>query len=76
VTNFSVWANGSGLSYPKTWRGLLLCYEAAIPFFQNTVAGDVTYATVLFGGLALAEARFPSLRPAQPAPALASQEAA
>jgi hypothetical protein len=49
VTNFAVWANGSGVTYPKTFEGLLLCYEAAIPFFRNSVAGDVFYATVLPG---------------------------
>lgn len=61
-TNFAVWAGGSHETYPATAEGLLLCYEAAIPFFRNTVAGDVCYATALFGGLAFAEARFPSLR--------------
>ena len=65
VTNFAVWANGSGLAYPKTSAGLLLCYEAAIPFFRSTLAGDAFYATALFGGMALAESRFPSLRPAR-----------
>jgi hypothetical protein len=64
VTNFAVWANGSGLAYPKTLAGLLLCYEAAIPFFRNTLAGDAFYSTALFGGLAFAESRFPALRPA------------
>ena len=62
ATNFAVWANGSDVTYPRTLQGLLLCYEAAIPFFRNTLAGDVVYSTALFGGLALAEARFPALR--------------
>ena len=62
ATNFAVWANGSDVTYPRTLQGLLLCYEAAIPFFQNTLAGDLAYATALFGGLAIAEARFPTLR--------------
>jgi hypothetical protein len=68
-TNFAVWASGSIDVYPRTIQGLLLCYEAAIPFFKNTLAGDFVYATALFGGLALAEARFPSLRrTAKPVP--------
>jgi hypothetical protein len=74
VTNFAVWANGSGLNYPKTYQGLLLCYEAAIPFFGNGVAGDVFYATALFGGLALAERKFPALRSANPVPSMVVQE--
>jgi hypothetical protein len=69
ATNFAVWANVSGVTYPRTFQGLLLCYEAAIPFFRNTLAGDLVYATALFGGLALAEARFPALRrPSKPVP--------
>jgi len=60
LTNLGVWAMGS--LYPKTWEGLVACYVAAIPFFQNTLLGDAVYATLLFGGLALAEKSFPALR--------------
>jgi hypothetical protein len=60
ITNFGVWAFES--LYPKTAAGLLACYVAAIPFFQNTVLGDALYAAVLFGGFALAEKLFPLLR--------------
>src|SRR5205085_4079504 len=59
-TNFGVWAFGS--LYPKTAAGLLTCYVAAIPFFQNTLAGDALYTAVLFSGFALAERLFPALR--------------
>jgi hypothetical protein len=60
VTNFTVWALGS--LYPKTPGGLIECYAAAIPFFRNMLLGDLFYAGVLFGGLALAERRYPVLR--------------
>jgi uncharacterized protein DUF6580 len=60
VTNFAVWA--FGLSYPRNRAGLLACYVAGIPFFWNTLAGDAVYATLLFGGFALAERLFPALR--------------
>jgi hypothetical protein len=46
VTNFGVWATGG---YPPTFGGLVECYVAAIPFFRNTVLGDLTYVAVLFG---------------------------
>ena len=72
LSNFNVWALGSGLTYPKTFNGLLLCYEAGIPFFKNALAGDPFYVTVLFGGLALAEAGFPSLRLAKSSPRLST----
>jgi len=34
-----------------------------VPFFWNTLAGDVCYSALLFGGLFLAERTFPALRP-------------
>ncbi len=61
VTNFALWASSIG-SYPKTAGGLAACYIAGIPLFWNTLAGDAFYATLLFGGMALAERRFPVLR--------------
>jgi hypothetical protein len=60
VTNFAVWQFLSG--FPHTASGLLACYIAGIPFFWNTLAGDAFYATLLFGGYALAERFVPALR--------------
>ncbi len=60
VSNFGVWAL-SGM-YPLTFAGLAACYVAAIPFFQNTLAGDLFYSAVLFGGFALLERIVPVLR--------------
>src|ERR1700722_15680267 len=65
VTNFGVWAFGT--LYPRTFDGLVVCYTAALPFFQNTIAGDLVFAGVLFGGFALAERLAPALREAQSA---------
>ena len=59
ITNFGVWAFGT--LYPRTVAGLVECYAAAIPFFQNTLIGDALYTTVLFGGFALAERLVPAL---------------
>src|SRR5689334_5558036 len=60
VTNFGMWLF-SGF-YPRSLAGLEACYVAAIPFFQNTVAGDLFYSALLFGGFALLERAIPSLR--------------
>jgi hypothetical protein len=60
ITNFGVWAFGS--MYPLTFDGLLACYVAAIPFFWNTVQGDLLYTAILFGGFRLLEHRFTGLR--------------
>ena len=67
VSNFGTWAL-SGM-YAHTFAGLAACYVAAIPFFQNTVAGDLFYATLLFGGFSLAERLVPKLRAGAPQPA-------
>jgi hypothetical protein len=48
VTNFGVWIVGPEM-YPRTLAGLSECYVAAIPFFRNTVLGDLAYTGVLFG---------------------------
>ena len=67
ITNFGMWLF-SGF-YPVTYAGLVACYTAAIPFFQNTVAGDLFYAVLLFGGFAVAEHLVPKLRAGEPQPA-------
>jgi hypothetical protein len=60
LTNFGVWAFES--LYPKTIEGLIACYVTAIPFFQNTFQGDLLFTAILFGGFALLERRFSTLR--------------
>jgi hypothetical protein len=49
ITNFGVWITGGGWFYPRTWQGLMECYTLAIPFFRNTIAGDMVYTIILFG---------------------------
>lgn len=60
ITNLGMWLF-SGF-YPVTSAGLVACYTAAIPFFQNTVAGDLFYTVLLFGGFAVAQRLAPRLR--------------
>lgn len=48
VTNFGVWI-GLDSIYPKSVYGLLMSYEAGIPFFRNDVAGTALYSGILFG---------------------------
>lgn len=67
ITNFGMWLF-SGF-YPVTYAGLVACYAAAIPFFQNTVAGDLFYSVLLFGGFALAQHLLPKLRAGEAQPA-------
>jgi hypothetical protein len=47
ATNFAVWAFSP--MYAKTFEGLIFCYTMAIPFFQNTIAGDLFWSGAIFG---------------------------
>jgi hypothetical protein len=48
ITIFGVWMIPNSM-YPPTFEGLITCYVAAIPFFQNSFMGDIFYTAVLFG---------------------------
>jgi hypothetical protein len=67
VTNFGVWAAGG---FENGLAGLAATYLLGVPFhnndilgsfFFNTIAGDLFWSGVLFGGFYLARLRFPVL---------------
>lgn len=60
VTNFAVWVSSS--LYPMSWAGLAACYAAAMPFFRNSLLGDMGFAAVLFSGFAVLETSCTSLQ--------------
>lgn len=51
ITNFTVWAFGT--MYTKNITGLINAYLYAIPFFKNTLLGDLFYSGIFFGGYEL-----------------------
>lgn len=59
VSNFGVWLTSP--MYPLNFGGLIASYTAAIPFFHNTLAGDLVYCSVLFGAYEYAKFKYPSL---------------
>ncbi|MFO7526540.1 MAG: DUF6580 family putative transport protein [Ignavibacteriaceae bacterium] len=59
LTNFAFWATDT--LYPTTLTGLAACYTAAIPFFHNTVIGDLFFTGAMFGLFELAKVKFPQL---------------
>ncbi len=59
VTNFSVWIT-SGM-YSHDLKGLMTCYEMAIPFFRNTISSSIIYSAVMFGTYELSAKYIPSL---------------
>jgi uncharacterized protein DUF6580 len=65
VTNFMAWLSPTYNMYPFTMAGLVECYTLAIPFFRNTLAGDLIYSAVLFGSYSLAGLVIPTLAKAK-----------
>ena len=53
ATNLAVWRFLD--TYPPTGAGLVQCYAAGLPFLASGLLGDLGYATLFFGGLALVE---------------------
>lgn len=51
LTNLGVWMTSA--MYPMTADGLMQAYTAGIPFFQNTLFGNLFFSAVLFGGYAV-----------------------
>lgn len=47
ITNLAVWAFFDW--YPHTWQGFVNCFTLAIPFFRNSLIGDVFYVGIFFG---------------------------
>lgn len=60
VSNFGVWISTN--MYPKNFGGLTACYTAGLPFFKNTLMGDLVYTGVLFGAFEFAQRRIPALK--------------
>jgi len=60
LTNAGVWLTQD--IYAHTAEGLVACFVAAIPFFTNSLLGDLAFAALLFGVFSYAEKRFPQLQ--------------
>lgn len=54
LTNFNFWYATS--LYPKTLSGMLEAYVMALPFFRNTIFGDLFYTGVFFSSYELVQA--------------------
>lgn len=46
VSNFTVWM-GSQTTYPKDFSGLMTCYEAALPFYRNSLLATLLFLPVI-----------------------------
>ncbi|MEP6594350.1 MAG: DUF6580 family putative transport protein [Ginsengibacter sp.] len=53
LSNFFVWLSNSpdaGLQRPKTFSGLLMCYNDGLPFYPWSIAATLVFSAILFGG--------------------------
>ena len=57
LSNFFVWTSGGGWARPKTFDGLLMCYNDALPFYPNSLYATVLFSVVLFGGYYLLQSK-------------------
>jgi hypothetical protein len=48
ISNFSVWMNpATEAVYPRNFNGLMICYEAALPFYRNSIAATFVFLPVI-----------------------------
>jgi len=47
VSNFMVWQGTSEAVYAKSFGGLMTCYEAALPFYRNSVIATLLFLPVI-----------------------------
>lgn len=57
ISNFGVWAAGSGFFANPSFEGLPATYIAGIPFFEKSLFGDVLFTTLGFAAIQLALTR-------------------
>ena len=60
LTNFGSWLM-SGL-YAKSASGLMQAYVAGVPFFQNSLLGNLAYVAIIFGGYSVLQRNFSGLK--------------
>ena len=58
LSNFGVWVSGY---YGYTFDGLVACYVAAIPFWQNSLIADFSSTAIVFAIYLLAKRAIPSV---------------
>ena len=60
ITNLPFWYGDLGL-YTNDFNGMMQSYTAALPFFKNSLLGDLFYSSACFGVFYALEKRFPVL---------------
>jgi len=47
VSNFMVWLASTETIYPKSFGGLMTCYEAGLPFYRNSLIATLVFLPVI-----------------------------
>ena len=47
ISNFLVWTGTSEAIYAKSFGGLMTCYEAALPFYKNSLIATLVFLPVI-----------------------------
>lgn len=47
VSNFMVWQASAEVVYPNSFSGLMICYEAGLPFYRNSLIATVLFLPVI-----------------------------
>lgn len=63
ITNFAAWMGLPGL-YPRSLGGLMMSYNAGLPFYRNDLISTAAVAALVFGIPALARQLTPHTHPA------------
>ena len=58
LSNFTVWLGGGGLERPKTFNGLMMCFNDGLPFFRDSLVYTIVFSIILFGGYFLIQRLF------------------
>lgn len=64
VTNFGVWIDPRSW-YIKDFSGLMQSYYLGLPFFRNSLLGDLFFTAAFFGGYILVKNTLKSILPAK-----------
>ena len=58
LSNFFVWLGGGGLGRPKTFEGLMMCYNDGLPFLRDSLLYTGIFSAIFFGGYFLLQRYF------------------
>lgn len=55
ISNLLVWMGNGGLKRPKTFDGLIQCYNDGLPFYRNSLLASLVFTALFFGTYAWAK---------------------